>query len=53
MPEDTTQETNGAATRREELLRIAGELFATKGFRRTTVRVRGVAAGILSAQGDR
>jgi AcrR family transcriptional regulator len=35
-------------TRREELLRIAAELFATKGFKNTTVRDIAEAAGILS-----
>lgn len=35
-------------TRRGELLRIAGELFAEKGFRSTTVRDIADAAGILS-----
>jgi TetR/AcrR family transcriptional regulator, cholesterol catabolism regulator len=35
-------------TRREELLRIAAELFASKGFRNTTVRDIADAAGILS-----
>jgi len=34
--------------RREELLRIAGELFAQRGFRNTTVRDIADAAGILS-----
>jgi len=42
MPEVSTQ------TRREELLRIAAELFATKGFKNTTVRDIAEAAGILS-----
>lgn len=36
------------ATRREELLRIAADLFASKGFRNTTVRDIADAAGILS-----
>ena len=36
------------ASRREELLRIAADLFATKGFRNTTVRDIADAAGILS-----
>jgi TetR/AcrR family transcriptional regulator, cholesterol catabolism regulator len=35
-------------TRREQLLQIAAELFATKGFRNTTVRDIADAAGILS-----
>ncbi|MDN5896572.1 MAG: TetR/AcrR family transcriptional regulator [Nocardioides sp.] len=36
------------STRREELLRIAGQLFARKGFRSTTVRDIADSAGILS-----
>jgi AcrR family transcriptional regulator len=41
--------TTGSATgRREELLQIAAELFATKGFKNTTVRDIADAAGILS-----
>ena len=43
MPESTQSQ-----TRRDELLRIAGELFATKGYRNTTVRDIADAAGILS-----
>ena len=35
-------------TRREELLQIAAELFATKGFKNTTVRDIADSAGILS-----
>src|ERR1044072_9110088 len=35
-------------TRREELLQIAAELFATKGFKNTTVRDIADAAGLLS-----
>ena len=35
-------------SRRAELLQIAGELFATKGYKRTTVRDVADAAGILS-----
>jgi TetR/AcrR family transcriptional regulator, cholesterol catabolism regulator len=35
-------------SRRDELLRIAADLFATKGFRNTTVRDIADAAGILS-----
>ena len=42
MPEPT------AATRRDELLAIAAELFAEKGFKNTTVRDIADAAGILS-----
>src|SRR3954471_7408881 len=41
MPESTM-------TRRGELLQIAAELFASKGFRNTTVRDIADAAGILS-----
>ena len=37
-----------ATTRRQELLKIAAELFATKGFKNTTVRDIADAAGILS-----
>ena len=36
------------ATRREELLQIAGALFAQRGFKNTTVRDIADAAGILS-----
>ena len=42
MPEVSTP------TRRGELLRIAAELFATKGFKNTTVRDIAEASGILS-----
>jgi len=44
MPE----ETQANATRRDELLGIAAELFAEKGFKNTTVRDIADAAGILS-----
>ena len=37
-----------ASKRRDQLLRIAAELFATKGFKNTTVRDIADAAGILS-----
>jgi len=40
--------TETTQTRREELLQIAAELFATKGFKNTTVRDIADAAGILS-----
>lgn len=40
--------TEGATSRREELLRIAAQLFAERGFRNTTVRDIADAAGILS-----
>ena len=43
MPSATTPQ-----TRRDELLRIAGDLFAERGFRNTTVRDIADAAGILS-----
>lgn len=46
MPDQAV--TTAGATRREELLRIAADLFATKGFRNTTVRDIADAAGILS-----
>lgn len=39
---------NGTGTRRDELLAIAAEQFATKGFKNTTVRDIADAAGILS-----
>lgn len=45
MPEPTTAESR---TRRTELLAIAAQLFADKGFRNTTVRDIADAAGILS-----
>jgi AcrR family transcriptional regulator len=45
QPETTTPQTS---KRRDELLRIAAELFATKGFKNTTVRDIADAAGILS-----
>ena len=44
MPKDT----QASATRRDELLEIAAELFAEKGFKNTTVRDIADAAGILS-----
>jgi len=45
MPEVSTGATTG---RRQELLAIAGRLFAERGFRNTTVRDIADAAGILS-----
>jgi AcrR family transcriptional regulator len=48
MPRASTRSTTDAPTRRSELLRIAAELFATKGFKNTTVRDIAEAAGILS-----
>ncbi|HET9422712.1 MAG TPA: TetR/AcrR family transcriptional regulator [Nocardioides sp.] len=48
MPRATTGSTADAPTRRSELLRIAAELFATKGFKNTTVRDIAEASGILS-----
>lgn len=44
----TAQPTNKVASRREELLAIAAELFAQRGFKNTTVRDIADAAGILS-----
>lgn len=44
----TQQTTSRAASRREELLAIAAELFAQRGFKNTTVRDIADAAGILS-----
>ena len=46
--EVSTGVTNGATTRRDELLRIAARLFAERGYRNTTVRDIADAAGILS-----
>ena len=46
--EVSTGVTNGATTRRDELLRIAARLFAERGFKNTTVRDIADAAGILS-----
>jgi AcrR family transcriptional regulator len=43
-----TQQTATKASRREELLAIAAELFAQRGFKNTTVRDIADAAGILS-----
>ena len=50
MPEQAggAAASTAGASRREELLRIAADLFATKGFRNTTVRDIADAAGILS-----
>jgi TetR/AcrR family transcriptional regulator, cholesterol catabolism regulator len=48
MPRASTSSTTDAPTRRSELLRIAAELFATKGFKNTTVRDIAEASGILS-----
>ena len=42
-----TQQTTAKASRREELLAIAAELFALRGFKNTTVRDIADAAGIL------
>src|SRR4051795_2281746 len=44
MPRDT----QASATRRDELLEIAAQLFAERGFKNTTVRDIADAAGILS-----
>jgi len=43
-----TAPTDAVPTRRDELLRIAGGLFAQRGFKNTTVRDIADAAGILS-----
>jgi AcrR family transcriptional regulator len=48
MSEQTQTTTPPTSKRRDELLRIAAELFATKGFKNTTVRDIADAAGILS-----
>ena len=48
MAKVSTSSTSEGATRREELLNIAGGLFATKGFKNTTVRDIADASGILS-----
>ncbi len=52
MSEQTQTQTHTptppSSTRRDELLRIAADLFATKGFKNTTVRDIADAAGILS-----
>jgi AcrR family transcriptional regulator len=48
MPETPATETRADISRRAELLRIAGDLFASKGYKRTTVRDVADAAGILS-----
>lgn len=47
MPDQADGSTT-TESRREELLRIAADLFASKGFRNTTVRDIADAAGILS-----
>jgi AcrR family transcriptional regulator len=48
MSAQTQTSTPPSSTRRDELLKIAAELFATKGFKNTTVRDIADAAGILS-----
>lgn len=48
MTSESPGQTNGATGRRRELLSIAAELFADKGFKNTTVRDIADAAGILS-----
>src|SRR3990170_8466855 len=48
MPRVTTGTAGESSTRRSEVLATAAELFATKGFRNTTVRDIADAAGILS-----
>jgi AcrR family transcriptional regulator len=44
----TPEAAGGTPSRRQELLRLAGELFASRGFTNTTVRDIADAAGILS-----
>jgi AcrR family transcriptional regulator len=46
--ETTSKATGTSASRREELLGIAAQLFATQGYKNTTVRHIADAAGILS-----
>jgi AcrR family transcriptional regulator len=48
VSEASTSSTTGPTTRREELLAIAAQLFAERGFKNTTVRDIADAAGILS-----
>ncbi len=48
MTEQTQTSPPQSSTRRDELLKIAADLFATKGFKNTTVRDIADAAGILS-----
>jgi AcrR family transcriptional regulator len=50
MTQTSTPQASNApsSSRRDELLKIAAELFATKGFKNTTVRDIADAAGILS-----
>ncbi|GGO68850.1 TetR/AcrR family transcriptional regulator [Nocardioides deserti] len=48
MTTESPSQANGATGRRRELLAIAAELFADKGFKNTTVRDIADAAGILS-----
>ncbi len=48
MPELLASAPRGAGTRREELLRIAAQLFAERGFKNTTVRDIADVAGIQS-----
>lgn len=48
MPAANAPSATQAQTRREELLAIAGQLFAERGFKNTTVRDIADAAGILS-----
>jgi AcrR family transcriptional regulator len=48
MTQQTDQQNHRHGSRREELLAIAAELFAQRGFKNTTVRDIADAAGILS-----
>lgn len=48
MPAASAPDQDPGLSRREELLRIAGQLFAERGFKNTTVRDIADAAGILS-----
>jgi AcrR family transcriptional regulator len=48
MTDPSTSSGTVVATRRDELLKIAAQLFAERGFRNTTVRDIADAAGILS-----
>ena len=48
MPAASAPDQDSGPTRREELLRIAAQLFAERGFKNTTVRDIADAAGILS-----
>ena len=47
-PQSAPKGTEKSSRRREEILQVAAELFAAKGFEETTIREIGDAAGILS-----